>query len=84
MPNIGPLEIAVVLIVALVVFGPRRIPELGRSLGKGIRDFRSSLGGDDGEKTDEDPRDEELPRRLPTSASATGVRPRSGRFASRS
>ena len=45
--NIGPLEIVVVLIIALIVFGPKRLPELGRSLGKGIREFRGSLGGDD-------------------------------------
>jgi sec-independent protein translocase protein TatA len=45
--NIGPLEIVVVLIIALVVFGPKRLPELGRSLGKGIREFRGSLGGND-------------------------------------
>jgi sec-independent protein translocase protein TatA len=46
MPNIGPLELAIVLIIALVVFGPKRLPELGRSLGKGIREFRGSVGGD--------------------------------------
>jgi sec-independent protein translocase protein TatA len=45
--NIGPLEIAIVLIIALIVFGPKRLPELGRSLGKGIREFRGSLSGDD-------------------------------------
>lgn len=44
--NIGPLEIVVVLIIALIVFGPKRLPELGRSLGKGIREFRGSIGGD--------------------------------------
>ncbi len=47
--NIGPLEIVVVLIIALIVFGPKRLPELGRSLGKGIREFRGSLGGNDEE-----------------------------------
>jgi sec-independent protein translocase protein TatA len=48
--NIGPLEIVVVLIIALIVFGPKRLPELGRSLGKGIREFKGSLSGeDDGE-----------------------------------
>jgi sec-independent protein translocase protein TatA len=51
--NIGPLEIIVVLIIALVVFGPKRLPELGRSLGKGIREFRGSVGG---ERDDEDER----------------------------
>ncbi len=44
--NIGPLEIAAVLVIALIVFGPKRLPELGRSLGKGIREFRGSLSGD--------------------------------------
>jgi sec-independent protein translocase protein TatA len=45
--NIGPLEIVIVLIIALVVFGPKRLPELGRSLGKGIREFRGSVTGAD-------------------------------------
>jgi sec-independent protein translocase protein TatA len=44
--NIGPLEIIVVLIIALIVFGPKRLPELGRSLGRGIREFRGSVSGD--------------------------------------
>lgn len=44
--NIGPLEIIVVLIIALIVFGPKRLPELGRSLGRGIREFRGSVTGD--------------------------------------
>lgn len=44
--NIGPLEIIVVLIIALVVFGPKRLPEFGRSLGRGIREFRGSVSGD--------------------------------------
>ena len=47
MPNIGPLEIAVVLVIALVVFGPKRLPELGKSMGKGIREFKGSLSIDD-------------------------------------
>jgi sec-independent protein translocase protein TatA len=38
--------LAIVLIIALVVFGPKRLPELGRSLGRGIREFRGSLSGD--------------------------------------
>jgi sec-independent protein translocase protein TatA len=49
--NIGPLEIIVVLIIALIVFGPKRLPELGSSLGKGIREFRSTVTGD---KDDDD------------------------------
>ena len=47
MPSIGPLELAVILVVALVVFGPKRLPELGKSMGKGIREFKGSLSMDD-------------------------------------
>ena len=47
MANIGPLEIAVVLVVVLVVFGPGRLPELGKSMGKGIREFKGSLSTED-------------------------------------
>jgi sec-independent protein translocase protein TatA len=65
--NIGPLEIVVVLIIALIVFGPKRLPELGRSLGRGIREFRGSLGGDnDDEDTDaSSPREIEPGKREP-------------------
>jgi sec-independent protein translocase protein TatA len=52
--NIGPLEIVVVLIIALVVFGPKRLPELGNSLGKGIREFRDTVTGDKHESDDDD------------------------------
>lgn len=51
--NIGPLEIIIVLIIALVVFGPKRLPELGSSLGRGIREFRSTVTGDKGDEDDE-------------------------------
>jgi len=52
MPNVGPLELAIVLIIALIVFGPKRLPELGRSLGRGIREFRGSIGGDSDDEPD--------------------------------
>ncbi|WP_019586848.1 Sec-independent protein translocase subunit TatA/TatB [Deinococcus apachensis] len=42
MPNIGVPELLVILIVALIVFGPRKLPELGKSLGQGLREFRKS------------------------------------------
>jgi sec-independent protein translocase protein TatA len=53
MPNVGPLELAVVVIIALIVFGPKRLPELGKSMGKGIREFRSSIAGKDEDETPE-------------------------------
>jgi sec-independent protein translocase protein TatA len=43
MANVGPLELGVVLLIALIVFGPKRLPELGQSLGRGIREFKNSL-----------------------------------------
>src|SRR5947209_8510957 len=46
MPNIGPMELIVVLAIALMVLGPKKLPEVGRSLGKGIREFKGSLTGD--------------------------------------
>jgi sec-independent protein translocase protein TatA len=59
MPNIGPLEIVVILIIALIVFGPKRLPELGRSMGKGLREFKNSLTSD---KDDDDDDVRELER----------------------
>jgi sec-independent protein translocase protein TatA len=44
--NIGPLEIGLVLIVALIVFGPKRLPELGHGLGRGMREFKESVTGE--------------------------------------
>jgi sec-independent protein translocase protein TatA len=46
MPNIGPLELAIVLVIALIIFGPKKLPELGRSMGRGLREFKGSLSGD--------------------------------------
>jgi sec-independent protein translocase protein TatA len=52
--NIGPLEIIIVLIIALIVFGPKRLPELGSSLGRGIREFRNTVTGDKSSDDDAD------------------------------
>ncbi|HEY1596927.1 MAG TPA: twin-arginine translocase TatA/TatE family subunit [Thermoleophilaceae bacterium] len=54
MPNVGPLELIVVLIIALVVLGPKRLPEVGRSVGKGMREFKEAISG---EHTEEEPRE---------------------------
>jgi TatA/E family protein of Tat protein translocase len=69
--NIGPLEIVVVLIIALVVFGPKRLPELGRSLGKGIREFRGSVSGDSDDDRSSPPPEIEAGRREATAHEAT-------------
>jgi sec-independent protein translocase protein TatA len=45
MPNIGPMELAIVAIIALLVLGPKRLPAAGRSLGQGLREFRDGIGG---------------------------------------
>ena len=47
MPEIGIAGLIVILIVALLVFGPKRLPEIGRSLGKGMREFKDSISGED-------------------------------------
>ncbi len=63
-PGIGLPEIIIVLVIVLVIFGPKRLPDLGRSLGSGMREFKDSVTGD--KKKD----DEELP-----AASAEKVEP---------
>jgi sec-independent protein translocase protein TatA len=68
MPNVGPLEIAVVLVIVLIIFGPKRLPELGQSMGRGIREFKSSISGDNKDK--ESPEDQR--RELQASQSAGG------------
>lgn len=67
MPNIGPLELAVVLLIALIVFGPKKLPELGRGLGRGMRDFKRGISGED-----EDDRIAEIAK-APTAAAPAAV-----------
>ena len=47
MPNIGPLELGIILLIVLVLFGARRLPALGRSLGTGMREFKDGVTGKD-------------------------------------
>jgi len=48
-----PTHLLFILVIALLVLGPKRLPEAGRSLGRGLRDFRSALSGDDHDEPDE-------------------------------
>jgi sec-independent protein translocase protein TatA len=50
--NVGPLELAIVLIIALIVLGPKKLPDAGRALGDGMRQFKDSISG--GSKRDAD------------------------------
>ncbi|MEV4420185.1 twin-arginine translocase TatA/TatE family subunit [Patulibacter sp. NPDC049589] len=52
--GIGPMEIVVVLVIALVVIGPKKLPGMAKSMGSGVREFRDSLSGDSDDR-DETP-----------------------------
>jgi sec-independent protein translocase protein TatA len=47
MPNISPTEIIILVVVLLLVFGSRKLPEIGRSVGKGMREFKGAVTGKD-------------------------------------
>jgi sec-independent protein translocase protein TatA len=47
MPNVGPWEIILLLLLALLLFGAKRLPEIGRSMGRGMREFKDSVSGKD-------------------------------------
>lgn len=77
MPNVGPMELVVVLVVALLVLGPKRLPEVGRSLGNGIREFKDSLSGDNHD--DDVHLDvEEPPKPVTATAAAAPAAPEAG------
>jgi sec-independent protein translocase protein TatA len=62
MPGIGPVELIVVLVIALLILGPKRLPDAGRSLGRGMREFKDSLTGRN-ERPAELPESEPAPER---------------------
>jgi len=52
--SVGPMELVIVLVIALLVLGPKRLPEAGRAVGKGMREFKDSLSGMTSHDDDED------------------------------
>jgi sec-independent protein translocase protein TatA len=64
-------EILILLLVVLLVFGPKRLPEMGRSLGKGMREFKDSISGKDDEPVELPPPQEEAPVPAGTSRDKT-------------
>ena len=78
MPSIGPMELVVILVIALVVLGPKKLPEVGRSVGKGMREFKESLSGETRRGT------RSVPCSSPTAAARTdGRRAAASRAAAR-
>ncbi len=62
--NLGPMELFIILVIVLVLFGAKRVPEIGASIGKGIREFKKSMS--DVDRAIRDPeRDTPPPERLP-------------------
>jgi sec-independent protein translocase protein TatA len=74
MPNIGVPELLILLVILLLIFGPKRLPGLGRQLGSGMREFKDSVTGKSKDADDEEEREEPL-RSLVSSASATDSAP---------
>ena len=66
---ISPWELLILALVVLLVFGPKRLPEMGRSLGKGMREFKSAITG----KDDDDAERHELPAPKPPETVAASV-----------
>jgi sec-independent protein translocase protein TatA len=52
--QVGVTELLVVLVIALIVLGPKRLPEMARNLGKGVREFRQAIAFDSSDDDDDD------------------------------
>ena len=51
--NVGPMELIIVLVIALIVLGPKRLPEAGRAVGKGLKEFKDSISGNSSDDDDD-------------------------------
>ena len=52
--NVGPLELVIVLVIALIILGPKRLPEVGKSIGNGMREFKDAISGNSKHDDDDD------------------------------
>jgi sec-independent protein translocase protein TatA len=73
--SIGPTELIIVLVIVLVIFGPKRLPGLGRSLGSGMKEFRDSVTGKSRRDDDDDDDDDGAPSDTRRQANAALGRP---------
>jgi sec-independent protein translocase protein TatA len=64
----GPLEIVIILVIVLIIFGPKRLPDLGRSLGHGMREFKDSVTGKDKDELAEQSADKPDPATTTTAS----------------
>ncbi len=62
--GLGLQELLVILVIALVIFGPTKLPQIGSGLGKAIRDFKKGVSGEESEETDKEAK-KESPKDLP-------------------
>jgi sec-independent protein translocase protein TatA len=69
-------DLIVVLVIVLLIFGPKRLPGLGRSLGSGLREFKDSITGDSKDDDEETPRPAIAPAETPTVSAAAEPAPR--------
>jgi len=53
--SVGPMELVIVLVIALIILGPKRLPEAGKSLGRGMREFKNSIAGMSQNDEDDEP-----------------------------
>ena len=63
--QVGPLEIALVAIIALIVLGPAKLPDAAKAMGRGMREFKGALSGDDDEHEEDDVAREKKPEPVP-------------------